>query len=53
MGNASIENHPDASVIAFAIVAVPSAETIAPATGPPRSSLTTPVMLPRSARTDW
>ena len=31
----------------LATIMVPSADTIAPAIGPPRSSLTTPVMLPR------
>src|SRR6187402_1193527 len=39
--------------MAFATVTVPRAETSAPAMGPPRSSLTTPVMLPRTLRTDW
>jgi hypothetical protein len=50
-GSDSIEKFPRPSVTATAIVC-PNAETIAPATGPPRSSLTLPVMVPRMLRTD-
>src|SRR5512145_480054 len=53
MGSASMTNHPEASVVALPAMDVPSAETSAPLIGPPRSSLTTPVMLPRTDRTDW
>ncbi len=53
IGSASMMNQPDASVVALPVMLVPSAETMAPPIGPPRSSLTTPVMLPRTERADW
>src|SRR6185437_5403176 len=51
-GSASRAKRPRASVTAIAVV-TPSAETIAPASGPPRSSLTLPRMLPRVTRAGW
>src|SRR6476469_888018 len=51
-GSASSAKRPLASVTTMAVV-TPSAETIAPESGPPRSSLTLPRMLPSVMRAVW